>query len=481
MTVFKGLAPEPVWRHFASLCAIPRLSRHEAEVRRHIAAWASGRGLDVAEDPAGNLRIRTAASPGREGRAGIVLQAHLDMVGEAAAGSTHDFTRDPIRPFVADGWVSAHDTTLGADNGIGVALALAALEDQTLAHPPLEVLLTVDEETGMGGAHGLAPGWLSGRRLLNLDTETWGEVFLGCAGGCDVDVSRTFTPDPAPDGASHWRITLGGLIGGHSGCDIHLGRGNANKLLVRTLLALAERTSCRLAAWSGGSARNAIPRDAWAEIALPAEAATGLEAFLALQRAELAAGLRSDEAGISLSARPVAPRPVLSAADQAAVLETLAAAPCGVRRMSDACPGVVETSNNLGVVRLEEGAFAANLMVRSLRDAETQTLAGEIAGLFRAAGCAVRIGGVYPGWSPRPDSPLLALCREVYAREFGVAVRLQVIHAGLECGLIGSTYPGIDMISFGPTIVGPHAPGERVEIESVARAWRLLQALLAAV
>jgi dipeptidase D len=372
----------------------------------------------------------------------VVLQAHLDMVCQKNASTAHDFSRDAIVPRLAEGWLIADDTTLGADNGIGVALILAALEDATLVHGPLEALLTVDEEAGMGGAHGLAADVLQGRLMLNLDTEDWGEFYLGCAGGLDVNVSRSGAGEPVPGGFEAWQIGLAGLRGGHSGVDIHEERGNAIKLLVRVLRALEATLPLRLAGLVGGTARNALPREARASVCLPAEA-------------------------------------VLAAGEQAVWLASLHAAPHGVRRRSLAVPGVVETSNNLGMVDLGPGGGHCNFMVRSLVDSGSQALADEIASLFALSASQVDISGHYPGWRPDPGSPLLALAQQVFRREFGAESTVQVIHAGLECGLIAARYPGIDIVSFGPTIRGAHAPGERVEIESVGKAWRLLAAILA--
>ncbi|GEO80888.1 aminoacyl-histidine dipeptidase [Pararhodospirillum oryzae] len=480
MSVFEGLSPEPVWRHFATLCALPRPSGHEEAVRDALATWARERALAVEKDGVGNLLIRKPASPGREGHPGVILQGHLDMVAEARAGSSHDFLRDPIQPSLDDGWLVARDTTLGADNGLGVALALAVLEAPDAKHPPLEVLLTVDEERGMTGAQGLAPGWLKGTRLLNLDTEGWGEFYLGCAGGVDVNVTRAFTLRPAPAGHTGARITVGGLAGGHSGCDIALGRGNANKILVGVLQTLAEHGARLGGQLAGGSARNAIPRDAWATVSLPPGLEEGLDTLLGTAQERLRALLPPEDAGLGLSATPADVETVMDPIDQETLLAVLAAAPCGVHAMSPAFAGVVETSNNLGVLRLENGAFRANLLARSLIDAQTRRLADTLTEVFHAAGFTATAAGFYPGWTPNPASPLLATCRAVYARAFQAEAGLQVIHAGLECGLIAARYPSLDMISFGPTIQGAHAPGERVDVASVGHAWRLLRALLAA-
>ncbi|PKU25047.1 aminoacyl-histidine dipeptidase [Telmatospirillum siberiense] len=479
MTAIAHLHPALVWKHFATLCEIPRPSKQETALRRHMADWAEARGLAATIDSAGNLLIRKAASRGRGDRLGVVLQAHLDMVCQANSGTVHDFTRDPIRPVERDGWLTAPDTTLGADNGIGVALALAALEDETLEHPPLEVLLTVDEEAGMGGARGLPPGLLTGRKMLNLDTEEWGEFYLGCAGGCDVAVIRHCRTEAVPEGYDGYRLRVHGLRGGHSGVDIHLGRGNANKLLIRVLRRLEKNTNLRLAAMSGGTARNALPREAWADIALPGRDAAGLASLLADLQALFRAELAGVDEAVAVEAVPATVSAAISLGDQSALLAALHAAPHGVRRMSADFQNVVETSDNLGLLSLSDGDFSASLMVRSLRSSGTEMLADEIVSLFTLAGCRITVSGEYPGWTPNPHSALLALCQDVYAREFGADANVQVIHAGLECGIIGAKYPEIDTVSFGPTIRGAHAPGERVEIASVDRSWRLLKAILA--
>ena len=475
------LEPSLVWRHFATLCSIPRPSKQEAALRQTLAEWAAGRGLETLVDQAGNLLIRKPGSPGKENHPALAMQAHLDMVCQANAGTQHDFTKDPITPVIKDGWLVAENTTLGADNGIGVAMALAALEDETLSHPPLEVLLTIDEEAGMSGANGLAPGILRATRMLNLDTEEWGEFYLGCAGGCDVNVSRECQQEAAPAGWTFRRVTVSGLRGGHSGIDIHKGRGNANKLLVRLLLGLAKDGLVHLKAFSGGTARNALSREAWAEIAIdPArenEVAGRLKAFRDLIADELS---DQEKGPIAVTLAPAEAGSVISNADQTLVLFALNAAPHGVKRMSGAAPGVVETSNNVGIIALADGLFSANLMVRSLRDSGTTLLADEIESLFRLAHCQVERSGGYPGWTPNPDSRLLALCQDVYARQFGGKAEIQIIHAGLECGIIGAKYPGMDIISFGPTIRGAHAPGEHVEIETVAHCWTLVKAIIEA-
>ena len=479
--VFNDLQPAIVWAHFATLCAIPRPSKGEAQLREHLQAWAEERGLATSVDTAGNLIVRKPASAGREAAPGVVLQSHLDMVCQNNADSPHDFTRDLITPVLRDGWLQAEGTTLGADNGIGVALTLAVLEDTDLVHGPIEALFTVDEESGMGGARGLAEGVLEGRLMLNLDTEEWGQFYLGCAGGVDVKVQRPGVTEAMPDGYIGLRIDVKGLRGGHSGVNIHEGRGNAIKLLVRVLRHVGRRWNVRLSTLQGGTARNALPREACAELALPYAAIDALGGVLvelqALFRLELA-GVDTD---VVVSCSPAAIEQVMGSAEQALWLASLHAAPQGVRRMSVQVPGVVETSSNLGVVSLNPVSGTCNFMVRSLVDSASIELADEIVSLFALSGTRAEQAGYYPGWRPDPDSPLLAVCQSVYRDSFGSESTTQVIHAGLECGIIGGKYPGLDMVSFGPTIRGAHAPGEKVDVQTVDHCWQLLKAILAGI
>lgn len=477
-SVFSGLQPANVWAHFAMLCATPRASKQEGALRAHIKGWAEARGLPTMVDAAGNLIVRKPASPGREQAPGVVLQAHLDMVCQKNAESSHDFSCDVIQPALRDGWLIAEETTLGADNGIGVALILAVLEDGSLVHGPLEALLTVDEEAGMGGARGLAAGVLEGSLMLNLDTEEWGEFYLGCAGGLDVNVTRLGVAEAVPSDYKTCRISLRGLRGGHSGVNIHEERGNAIKLLVRVLRQLEAAMPLRLAELQGGSARNALPREAFATIAVPAEALARLPVLLDEQQALLRAELQGVDDGVALELAAAPAALLMSQTEQAIWLASLHAAPHGVRRMSRQVPGVVETSNNLGMVDVHPNGGSCNFMVRSLLGSASLALADEIVSLFALSGTPAEKAGYYPGWAPNPDSALLALCQAVYRRDFAAESKVQVIHAGLECGIIGAKYPGLDIVSFGPTIRGAHAPGEAVEISTVDRCWALLRAIL---
>jgi dipeptidase D len=478
-SVFSGLQPATVWAHFATLCAMPRASKAEAGLRDSLVQWALARGLVVMVDAAGNLIIRKQASAGGEGWPGVVLQAHLDMVCQKNADSDHDFSRDAIAPVLRDGWLVAEKTTLGADNGIGVALILAALEDESLVHGPLEALLTVDEEAGMGGARGLEAGLLRGRLMLNLDTEEWGEFYLGCAGGLDVNVERLGAVEAVPAGFEVFDITLRGLRGGHSGVDIHEERGNAIKLLVRVLRELEAEIPLNLVAMQGGSARNALPREAVATIALPVDSAARLPDLLLALETMLKAELRGVDDGLSLVVSSADAAEIMALAEQEIWLKSLHASPHGVRRMSWQVPGVVETSNNLGMVDLHPNGGSCNFMVRSLIGSGALALADEIVSLWALSGTQAEKSGFYPGWAPNPGSELLKVCQSVYRRDFAADSKVQVIHAGLECGIIGDKYPGMDIVSFGPTIRGAHAPGERVEVASVEKCWRLLSAILA--
>lgn len=476
------LQPRAVWAHFAALCAIPRPSLHEAALRQHLIDWAQTHRIASQVDEAGNLILRKPASPGCEEMPGVIMQGHLDMVCQANSGKLHDFERDPINAQVHDGWVVAEDTTLGADNGIGVALALAALEEPDLIHPALEVLLTVNEESGMDGARGLASGTLHGKTLINIDTEEWGHFYLGCAGGVDVELRHDCEQQSLPPDFPILRFEVSGLRGGHSGIDVHLGRGNAIKLLAEALHDLSSHTDVRLIELNGGTARNAIPREAFAVCALPAAAVPGIEEWAEHRLASWRKRFAESDANICFT-YSVDELPVGNAihhAERDRLLAFLDIAANGVARMSESFPGVVDTSDNLGVAKLAHGAFHATFKVRSLHDGRADALADKL--IEHAAGYALRAwkDGMYPGWTPNPSSGLLALCQQVYTEQFGQPASLQVIHAGLECGLLAASHPHLDMISFGPDIQGAHAPGERVEIESVGRCWQLLQAVLRA-
>ncbi|MCP1328219.1 aminoacyl-histidine dipeptidase, partial [Halomonas sp. 707D4] len=469
------LEPTRVWRHFRTLCNTPRPSGHEAALVEKLETWADGLGLAHDRDDFGNLRIKKPASPGGEGAPGVILQGHLDMVAQANADTPFDFERDLIRTYVKDGWLHADGTTLGADNGMGVAAILAVLEDDTLTHGPLEALFTLEEETSMGGALGLAENWLEGSLLLNLDSEDRGEVYIGCAGGADVLVDAQLPGKALGDDEVVIELALTGLKGGHSGVDIHQPLGNANRLLVRALRTL-DILDARLIDYQGGTLRNAIPREAFARLALPADDVD--TAFEKIERLEgvLKAELGSGDPGLSLKARHLETAldaEPLTRDASAMLIAALLAAPCGVERMSADVEGVVETSNNLGVLRLVDGRFHLCALVRSLHDSATQALADRFSALFGLMGARVKVENGYPGWAPNPQSALLSTFKAQHAALLGKEPAVKVIHAGLECGILGAKYPELDMISFGPLIRGAHSPNERVELDSVTEFWAM--------
>lgn len=482
MESLNNLHPPLVWSHFAALCTIPHPSNHEQAVKRHLIDWADIHGIAHIEDAVGNLILRKAASPGCESAPGVILQGHLDMVCQANTGTVHDFERDAINAQICDGWVVAKNTTLGADNGIGVALALAALEHTGLVHPALEVLLTVNEESGMDGARGLERGVLRGSQLINLDTEEWGHFYLGCAGGVDVEVRHACVLDVIPPDHAIVRLEVSGLRGGHSGIDIHLGRGNAIKLLAEALRDLTARTEVHLIELKGGTARNAVPREAYALCALPVAAVAEMAAWVAQRQADWRQ--RYAEADANVSLRHVLSEPhagqVMADQEYDRLLAFLNDVQNGVASVSNDFPGVTDTSSNLGVVTMEQGRFRATFKVRSLNDDHASALGNKLVSFAHDYRFQANMSGAYPGWTPNPTSPLLNICQRVYIEQFGMAANLQVIHAGLECGLLAASHPQLDMISFGPDIRGAHAPGERVEIASVGQCWRLLKAVLRA-
>jgi dipeptidase D len=478
-----GLIPAPVWRHFRTLCNTPRPSGHEAALVEKLEAWANASGLVHDRDAFGNLRIKKPATKGCENAPGVIVQGHLDMVAQANAECPHDFTRDPISTYVEDGWLHADGTTLGADNGLGVAAALSLLESIDVPHGPLEALFTLEEETSMGGALHLAEDWLEGQLLLNLDSEARGEAYIGCAGGSDVVVDARLPEAALEAHECSLDIALTGLKGGHSGMDIHLPLGNANRLLVRVLRTL-EFGGARLVRYQGGTLRNAIPREAFVRIALPVEEVDAVTAKVASLEATLKAELGQLDSGFALSVTPTAaedtPVEALTVDASAMLVAALHVAPCGVERMSAEVEGVVETSSNLGVLSLEDGRFHLCALVRSLHDSAVLAMVDRFRALFGLIGARVKAEHGYPGWVPNSDSALLASFIECHRVLLGREPAVKVIHAGLECGILGSKYPALDMISFGPTIRGAHSPDERVEISSVEEFWTLLKALVEA-
>jgi dipeptidase D len=478
MSVLADLEPRLVWARFGELTTIARPSKHEEAVREHALAWAGERGLVTSVDEAGNVVVRVPATAGREGAPTVVLQAHLDMVCERDPDSPYDPREGRIRVARDEDWVLADGTTLGADNGIGVAGALAAAEDPTLSHGPLELLLTVSEEQGLDGAKALDPELLTGRLLVNLDGTSDASITVGCAGSVHTFTRLPLRPGVLPDGWSVLSIALSGARGGHSGADIARGRTNAIKSLARVLAIAGERVPLRLADLRGGVSRNAIPREARAVVAVPA--ANG-DAFTAATLRALGV-LREQHAGsddgLELSLEPTDPGPTADEATTSRALDLLGAAPSGVVTMSALVPGAVETSTSLNVASTDDGLLTLASMTRSASAPELDELVGRFEALARLAGAEIEVVRSYPPWRPDLGSSLLATARAAYARVLEAEPRLEVVHGGLECAVIGDKLPGIEMISIGPEIIGPHAPGERLSISGTARFYRFLGALL---
>ncbi|BFM11081.1 aminoacyl-histidine dipeptidase [Simiduia litorea] len=476
------LQPATLWRHFQMLCDTPRPSKQEQAVVDKILHFAKIHQLSAQLDQVGNVIIRKAASPGMENRQGVVLQSHLDMVAQKNNDTRHDFTRDPITPVATGEWISANGTTLGADNGIGVAAILAVLESQDIAHGPLEALFTIDEEAGMTGAKGLSPNLLQGSLLFNLDTEAEGELYVGCAGGIDVNASLTIEWQATEASQAALTLDVRGLAGGHSGLDIHLGRGNANQLAALFIARLSDALPVQIASFNGGSLRNAIPREAALCFLVPKHLLDAVKAAFRKFSADMQQRYQHVEPRLALSLSETSqPERAMTSVQSRLLCSALLTCPSYPLRMSDSLPGVVETSNNLARVSFEGDRVDICCLVRSLLDTARDDLAANLCRHFQMIGADSMTKGAYPGWTPNMASPLLAVMRDVYRNKYHKDPAIKVIHAGLECGLLGAIYPEWDMISFGPTIDGAHSPDEKVHIASVAGFWDCLIAGLAAV
>ncbi|QKE35028.1 aminoacyl-histidine dipeptidase [Vibrio fluvialis] len=473
------LSPAPVWQFFDKICSIPHPSKHEEALAQYIIGWAKEQGLNVRRDPTGNVFIKKPATPGMEHKKAVVLQAHIDMVPQKNEDTDHDFAKDPIQPYIDGEWVTAKGTTLGADNGIGMATCLAVLASTEIKHGPLEVLLTIDEEAGMTGAFGLEAGWLEGEILLNTDSEQEGEVYMGCAGGVDGALTFDIQREALPAGYVTRQLTLKGLKGGHSGCDIHTGRGNANKLIARFLAGHAQELDLRLIEFRGGSLRNAIPREAFVTVAIPADNQTKLDELFTTYTELLKAELGRVETNlVTFNEAKEAALGVFALADQQRVIAALNACPNGVIRMSDDIEGVVETSLNVGVITTDEQQIKVLCLIRSLIDSGRSQVESMLTSVAELAGADIVFSGAYPGWKPDADSEIMHIFRDMYEGIYGHKPNIMVIHAGLECGLFKKPYPEMDMISFGPTIKFPHSPDEKVKIDTVGLFWEQMIALL---
>lgn len=473
----RQLAPAALWNHFADLNAVPRPSKKEQRVIAFMKAYGESLNLPTSVDEAGNVIIKKPASKGMEDRQTIVLQSHLDMVHQKNNDTVFDFDKQGIDMYVDGDWVKAKGTTLGADNGIGVASIMTILASADIQHPPIEALFTIDEETGMTGAMALKGGLLDGQILLNLDTEEDNELTIGCAGGIDVTANGNYERVAASGIA--FCISVKGLKGGHSGVDIDLGRANANKLMNRILLRLTKEYDIAIAEVNGGSLRNAIPRESVAVIVTNDKNAAKVQEAVARLGGILQNENKTTDPGLVVTIEAAAlPAQVMDTAFQQKFLRAIYACPNGIYRMSPEIKGLVQSSNNLARVLVKDGAYNIQCLTRSALDTEKGDIADAICSTFELMGATVVCSGGYPGWQPRPDAPIIKLMSSLYKEMFHEEANVDAIHAGLECGILGTNYPGMQMISFGPNIVGPHSPDERVQISSVQKFWSYLQETL---
>jgi dipeptidase D len=475
------LKPTNVFYYFAEISKVPRPSKKEEKIIAYLKAFGEQHGLETKVDEAGNVLIKKPATPGKENLRTVILQSHVDMVCEKNSDVRHDFLKDPVEIVIDGDWMKANGTTLGADNGIGVATELAVLAAGDIEHGPIECLFTVDEETGLTGAFALKPGFMSGDILLNLDSEDEGEIFIGCAGGMDSVAEFTYKEVDVPAGYFFFRVGVRGLCGGHSGGDIHLGLGNANKILNRFLSRTAKKYDTYLCEINGGNLRNAVPREAYAVCAVPFEAKESIRVDLNIFTADMENELGKIEPYMKFTLESETAR--AKAIDQdttARLLKTLYAIPHGVYAMSLDIPGLVETSNNLASVKMKEGnVIKIETSQRSSILSSRDDMANTVRAAMELGGAKVSFGNGYPGWKPDPDSEILKIAEASYKKLFGVNAKVKAIHAGLECGLFLDKYPGLDMISFGPTLQGVHSPDERMLIPTVDKFWRHLLDILA--
>lgn len=481
MTI-KELDPKIVWNNFYSLTQIPRPSKHEEKVIDFLYNWGKSHGIETIKDETGNIIMRAPATPGMEKRRGVIMQGHMDMVPQKTADTEHDFLSDPIQTQILGDWVGAKGTTLGADNGIGVALAMSVLEDKSLKHGPIEVLVTYDEETGMTGAGALAPGMFKGDIFLNLDSEEEGELCIGCAGGLDGTGDFEYTTATTPEGYAAFKVCVKGLQGGHSGMDIQLYRANANKILARVLRPLIETLGAKVSDIHGGSLRNAIPFEGEATVLLPcanlAKAKELTEDIFAQVKAEHS---YSDPSANLFTEDVPVPARYIEDGVMLRVVKAILGCPNGVFRMSDSMKGLTETSTNLAIVTCADGHIKVHSLMRSSIDSAKAFLAEQMRAVFELAGAKFSTAGGYNGWTPKPETPVYKTVCQVWKELTGEEMKVTATHGGLECALLGAKYPNWEMVSIGPDIVHPHSPDERVRIASVAKAWEFLTKLLEAI
>ena len=469
----------PIWKFFNEILQIPRPSKKEDKIREYLVRFGKERGLETLVDKIGNVLIRKPAVPGFENRLPVVLQSHMDMVPAKNPALSFDFEKDPIPAYVEENWIKTKGTTLGADDGIGVAAALALLDADNLPHGPLEALFTVDEESGMTGARDLAPQWLKGKILINLDSEDEGELFIGCAGGQDTTAVFHVFYEPVPENAMAYRLVINGLSGGHSGDEIDKGHANAIKLAARFLWEATRELNIKLSRFSGGTLHNAIPPEAEAVFSLHESNRAELLAMFDVFSDSVKEEYKHTEPGMKLLLQKTnKPADIMSADKQKQFLLSLYGVWHGVYSWSQTIPGLVQTSSNLALVRFDAGKVIVDTSQRSSMESEKKVMAETVASVFRLAGAEVTFGDEYPGWTPNPDSPILRITSQSYKDLFQKDPAVKAIHAGLECGFFLEKYPGMDMISFGPTIKGAHTPEEKLDIESTRRFWKLLTEVL---
>jgi dipeptidase D len=475
----QSLKPERLWFYFGEVLKIPRPSKKEEKIIEYLVSFGKKNNLETLRDKVGNVIIRKPASPGLEKAPSVCLQGHVDMVCEKDAEVDHDFQKDPIQAYIEDGWLKARGTTLGADNGIAVAAMLALLEAKDITHGPLECLFTIDEETGLTGAFGLKPGVLKSRILLNLDSEDDGQFFIGCAGGKDTVIELPLEKDKVPQGYKALRMRVHGLQGGHSGDDIHRNRANANKVLNRFLWETAGKFGTRVSSFDGGNLRNAIPREAASIFIVPVDQLKSVKSYAGLYLKNLRYEYRVAEPDMKIDLEDFKmPDFVLAKTMQDKLLNSLYACPHGVIAWSQDIPGFVETSTNLASVKMKDGKILIATSQRSSIESAKDDTCQMVAAVFKLTGAKIEHTDGYPGWSPNPNSKILEICVHSYEKLFGKKPVVRAIHAGLECGIIGDKYPGMDMISYGPTMQGVHSPSERLEISTVAKFWTLTLNLL---
>ena len=479
MSEIKHLQPEAIWKNFYLLTQVPRPSGHLEKIQQFLLDWAKEKGIEAHLDGAGNVLMYKAASPGMEDCKVVTLQGHMDMVPQKTADSPHNFETDPIETYIDGEWVKARNTTLGADDGMAVAPIMAIMEDDSLKHGPLEGFITADEETTMYGVNHMAPGLLKGQILLNLDNETEGEMIIGSAGGVNLTATLEYKEVETDAADAAVKVTLSKLLGGHSGLEINEGRANANKLMARLVQDAVANFEARLASWKGGNMRNAIPRDAEVVLTLPQENVPALKEAVAEWRDTFTAEYGCIEQELSLEVVDT-DRPALEVPEEVQdnLINALCACHNGVFRFIPDVPAIVETSSNLAIVEIGGGESFFKVLIRSSRDSMREALAETLESAFAMAGMKVELSGDYPAWQPNPHSEIVELMKNVYRDLFGAENHVQVIHAGLECGVIGANTPGMDMVSFGPTLRSPHTPNERCYIPSVEKYYRFVLATL---